>query len=181
MPANPRRVSASTIAFDLGRVRDLAGRSWHPWGRRLILLAMLAFVLVGLAGVFGQVQRTRVTDGPVAKLTVRTPEALRGGLYWPAEIRVKAHRRITAPVLVLGAGYIRGMQLNTVEPAPVSEASRGGRLAFTYPTLEPGDDLVVRFQLQVNPTTVGEQDLGVRLESADTKPVDLPASARVLP
>lgn len=96
-------MTGSTIAFDLGRVRDLAGRSWHPWGRRLILLAMLAFVLVGLAGAFGQVQRKRVTDGPVAKLTVRTPEALRGGLYWPAEIRVEAHRRITAPVLLLGA------------------------------------------------------------------------------
>ncbi len=142
---------------------------------------MLAFVLVGLAGVFGQVQRTRVTDGPVAKLTVRTPEALRGGLYWPAEIRVEGHRRITAPCSCSARATSAGCSSTPSSQRPSRRASRGGRLAFTYPTLEPGDDLVVRFQLQVNPTTVGEQDLGVRLESADTKPVDLPARARVLP
>lgn len=142
---------------------------------------MLAFVLTGLSGVFGQPQHTRVTDGPIAQVKVRTPQALRGGLYWPAEIRVEAHRRITAPVIVLGSGFIRGMQLNSIEPAPASEASRGGRLAFTYPTMAPGDVLVVRMQLQVNPTTVGTQDLGVRIEGADTKPISLPATARVLP
>lgn len=174
-------MSASTTAFDLGRVRDLTGRSWHPWGRRVLLTAMLAFVLVGLSGQFGQVQHTRTADGPVAKVAVRTPGALRGGLYWPAEIRVEAHRRITAPVVVLGSGFIRGMQLNSIEPAPVSEASRGGRLAFSYPTMDPGDVLVVRMQLQVNPTTVGTQDLGVRIEGADTKPISLPATARVMP
>lgn len=142
---------------------------------------MAAFVAVGLTGALGQPQRTRTTDGPIAKVQVSLPEALRGGLYWPTEIRVEAHRRITAPVVVLGSGFIRGMQLNTVEPAPVSEASRGGRLAFTYPTMEPGDALVVHLQLQVNPTTVGAQDLGVRIESADTDPISMPASVRVLP
>lgn len=174
-------MSAPTTDFDLGRTRDLTGRAWHPWARRLILLAMLAFVLAGLAGVFGQTQHTRTASSPDALVKVRTPGALRGGLYWPAEIRIEAHRRITAPVIVLGSGFIRGMQLNSIEPSPPSETSRGGRIALTYPSLAPGQVLVVRLQLQVNPTTVGRQDLTVRVEGADIDPLRLPKTITVMP
>jgi len=174
-------VSAPTTDFDLGRVRDLTGRAWHPWTRRLILLAMFAFVTAGLVGVFGQVSHTHTASTPDALVKVRAPSALRGGLYWPTEIRIEAHRRIAAPVIVLGSGFIRGMQLNTVEPAPASETSRGGRLAFAYPTLGPGDRLVVHLQLQVNPTTLGRQNLTVRVEGADIDPIRIPNTATVFP
>ncbi|MEH3053057.1 MAG: hypothetical protein PGN13_03480 [Patulibacter minatonensis] len=174
-------MTSSTTEFDQGRVRDLDGRAWHPWTRRALIALMTLFVVIGLTGAFGQVQHTRTASTAAALVKVRTPETLRGGLYWPTEIRIDAHQRITAPTIVLGSGFIRGMQLNTVEPAPASESSRGGRVALTYPTLEPGDALVVHLQLQVNPTTVGEQDLGVRIDGADLPPIALPQTATVLP
>lgn len=174
-------MSAPTTDFDLGRIRDLAGRSWHPWTRRIILLLMLALVVLGLTGMLGQVERTETASSSAALVKVRRPEALRGGLNWPADVRIEAHRRITAPVVVLSEGFIRGMQLNSIEPSPTSERSRGTGLAFSFPTLEPGQSLDLHLQLQVNPTTVGKQDLGVRVESPDMDPLVLPKTVTVLP
>lgn len=173
--------STSTVDFDLDRTRDLSGRGWQPWVRRVALIAMLAFVIAGLAGAFGQVERTSTVTGKSASVSVRVPESLRGGLYWPAQIRITAREKIAAPVVVLGAGYIDGMQLNSLTPAPVSETTRSGRLVYTFPTLDAGRTLDVRMQLQVNPTTVGRQDLGVRVEGAGIDPIVIPRSARVLP
>lgn len=177
----PAAVTTSTVDFDLERTRDLTGRRWQPWVRRIALALMLAFVIAGLAGAFGQVESTTTVTGKSAQVSVRVPESLRGGLYWPAHIRITAREKIAAPTVVLGAGYIQGMQLNSLTPTPVSEQTRDGRLVWAYPTLEAGDTLDVRLQLQVNPTTVGREDLGVRVEGAGIDPVVIPRSVRVLP
>lgn len=174
-------MATSTLDFDLGRTRDLAGRRAHVWNRRIVLLLMAAFLAAGLAGVFGQVRTTRSAASPAATVTAKLPQAVRGGLYWPAEITIRARQRIAAPVIVLGSGFVRGMQLNTIEPSPTSEASRHGGLAFSFPTLQAGDSLTLNLQLQVNPTTVGEQDVGVRVEGANVAPIRLPASLTVYP
>ena len=48
------------------------------------------------------------------------------------------------PRLVLDEGWLDGLQINTIEPSPQSEASRDGRLVLSYPALKAGDRLLVR-------------------------------------
>jgi hypothetical protein len=82
---------------------------------------------------------------------------------------------------VLGSGFVEGMQLNTVEPSPVSEAGRGPRVVLSYAALRPGDELVVYLQLQVNPTTVGEQDTSVELDDQAAPVARIAQTTTVLP
>lgn len=180
-------MSASTTQFDLGRTRDLTGRTSHPWFRRVVLALMAAFIAAALAGMLGQSPQTRITAGDAATLTVKMPERVRGGLMWPARIELRARENLSAPTLVLGSGFVRGMQLNTIEPSPTSETTRPPKaddpaaLAFTYPSMRAGDTLTVYLQLQVNPTTVGRQDATVSLEAPGLDPVRSPATLTVLP
>jgi hypothetical protein len=89
---------------------------------------------------------------------------------WRARITVRARETIRFPRLILGRGYANGMQINTIEPSPASEASRGPRLVLSYAELAPGDELVVYLQFQVDPTTTGRQDATVALDD-QTQPL----------
>ncbi|MEN0012319.1 MAG: hypothetical protein AAGC46_03075 [Solirubrobacteraceae bacterium] len=171
--------------LDLERVLDLRGRAPHVWYRRSALLVLLAVVVVALTGAFGQVQHTRTVSGPAATLAVRSPSTVRGGLLVPTRIQITAKRTIASPQLILGPGFVRGMQINTLEPAATSETTRhragGDALALTYPTLDAGDTLTVYLQLQVDPTTVGSQDTSVELDTPGAAALRSPATLRVLP
>lgn len=174
----------STAPSRLDRTRDLRGRAHHPWVRRVILLAMTSIVILALAGTFGQEERVRHASGDAGTLDLRLPSALRGGLLWRARVTIRARTRIERPQLILGAGYVSGMQLNTIEPGASEEGTRGDALTLTYGTLQPGQELTVYLQLQVNPETRGRQDLSVALEGGGPhppRPVRLPASAVVFP
>ncbi len=167
--------------LDLERMRDLRGRHRHPWIRRGLLALMLAGVVIAATGAIGQPTKTLVADGSGARLEVQLPDALRGGLMWRTRISVRADVDIELPRLILGSGFVEGMQLNTLEPAPESEASRGPRVVLSYPELKAGDDLVVYIQLQVNPTTVGEQDTTVQLDDETELVARVAHTTRVLP
>lgn len=180
-------MQTTTAPTDLARERDLEGRRWQTWVRRLILALMAVVVAFALAGAFGQRTTIRTATGEAAELRVRSASTLRGGLFSPVRVEVRARAKIVAPQLVVGPGFIDGVHLNSLEPAPLSETTRPrdeqGRapLAFTYPTLEAGDELTVYLQLQVNPTTIGRQDMSVALEGANVDPVRVPATLTVLP
>lgn len=152
--------------LDLARLRDLRGRRAHPWIRRALLALLGVVVVLAVAGAVGQPTRTVADGGAGATLRVQVPDVLRGGLLWRTRIAVHANRTIEHPRLVLGAGFFEGMQVNTIEPSPASEANRGARVVLSYDRLSAGDDLVVYLQLQVNPTTVGDQDTSVQLDDA---------------
>ncbi len=180
-------MSASTTQFDLGRDRDLTGRTPHVWYRRLALAVMLAFVVAALFGLFGQSPQTRTASGEAASVAVKMPERVRGGLMWPTRIEIRARQNLSAPTVVLGSGFIRGMQLNSMVPAAVSESTRPptstdpAAVAFTYPSMKAGDVLTVYLQLQANPTNVGRQDGSVSVEAPGITPVRSPATLTVLP
>jgi hypothetical protein len=55
------------------------------------------------------------------------------------------------------------MTLNTVEPSPIGEASRDGRVAFELGRIPAGDDYLFFLQFQVNPTNVGRRSSDVDL------------------
>jgi hypothetical protein len=174
-------VSELDKRLDLERLRDLRGRYRHPWIRRALLTAMLAGVAIAATGAIGQPTKTVVAGARGARLEVEVPSVLRGGLMWRARIAVTTDRDIEHPRLILGPGFVHGMQLNTVEPSPESEASRGPRVVLSYPGLEAGGELVVYLQLQVNPTTVGRQDTSVELDDETELLARVAHTTRVLP
>lgn len=145
---------------------------------------MSGVVVAGLTGAVGQEESVTRAAGAVARLDVRAPRTLRGGLLWKGRITVRARRRIERPELILGAGWVDGMQLNTIEPASSEEGTRGDSLTLTYGTLQAGQELTVYLQMQVDPETRGRQDLSVSLEGggpAPGPPVRVPLSTTVLP
>lgn len=176
--------SPSTVPTALERTRDLRGRMHHPWVRRVVLVLMTAVVAFALAGGVGQEDDVSTAANGTARVDVRAPSTLRGGLLWRGRITVRARTRIERPQLVLGPGWVEGMQVNTVAPAASQEGTRGDALTLTYGTLEAGQQLSVYLQLQVDPETRGREDLSVRLEGGGPRPpasVSVPLHVTVLP
>lgn len=167
--------------LDLARARDLQGRARHPWVRRVLLGLIAVPVVLGIAGALGQQTVTRSAAGPRAQLELSAPDVLRGGLMWRARVTIRARGTIDHPRLVLGRGYVNGMQFNTIEPAPASEAGRGARLVLSYDRLAAGEKLVVYMQFQVDPTTTGAQDTAVALDDATRPLARIAHTIRVLP
>lgn len=135
--------------------------------RRIALCSILVLLALGLLNVFGQHPATATADSPAAKLEVHAAERVRGGLYYQARFRVDALRELEKATLVLDSGWSEGTTINTVEPSPVSEASRDGRLVFELGRIPAGEKHVLYLQLQVNPTNVGHRSQNVRLFDGD--------------
>ena len=147
----------------LKRNRDLVGLERHPV-TRWILLGLVSIVLVlALVNVFGQHPTTVTGESAAASLSVYAPERVRGGLLYMARMRVDARTNIENATLVLDSGWLEELQINTIEPAPVEESSVDGNLALEFGALPAGEELVVYFEIQVNPTNVGyrSQDVGL--------------------
>lgn len=151
-----------TVAEDSAPSRHEAG----SWVRRSLLLLFTGFVVVALVGVFGQQPEDKAVAAPAAQLRLSAPAAVRGGLFFQSRIDIRAQQRIQDPHLVLDHGWLEGMQVNSIIPEPVSQASRDGKLVLTYDTLEPGDTLIVWMQFEVDPTNVGHRPYGVELDDA---------------
>jgi hypothetical protein len=131
--------------------------------RRVALGAILVLLALGLLNVFGQRPATRTAESSAATLKVYAPERVRGGLYYEARFTIEAVRELKAAALVLDPGWAEGTTINTVEPSPVSEASRDGNLAFELGRIPAGKKYLFFLQLQVNPTNVGHRSQQVQL------------------
>jgi hypothetical protein len=138
------------------------------WVRRLVLTVFAVLVALALLDWFGQQPSDSVAASPAATLRLSAPQAVRGGLLFQSRIEIRARRTIKFPRLVLGEGWTEGMQVNTIEPNPSTEASRDGRLVLTYDQLNPGDLLVIWLQFQVDPTNVGRRSYAVELDDQTT-------------
>jgi hypothetical protein len=144
--------------------RDLAGREKHPWTRRALVAVLGGVLVAALLNVFGQRTSSASASAPEASLTVSAPTQLRSGLIFQTRITVAAAQELERAAVVLDPGWLEGVTINTVEPAPVAEASRDGRLVLELGRVPAGDDHVLYLQMQVNPTTVGRRSTEVVLE-----------------
>jgi hypothetical protein len=131
--------------------------------RRGFFGLVFLIALLGLLNVFGQRPKETLAASSAADLHVFAPTDLRGGLYYEGRITIDAKREIEKATIVLDSGWTEQMQINTIEPSPVGEASRGGKLTFDFGHLAPDDKLVVYMQFQVNPTNVGRRSQDVAL------------------
>jgi hypothetical protein len=161
--------------------REPLGDATGMWVRRVALALLVLVALLALANRFGQEPVTSAAAGPAASLTLRAPEHIRGGLFFESRVQVRAARSITRPRLVLGDGWLEGMQVNSIEPAPSSEASRDGRVVLSWNELAAGDVLVVWLQFEVDPTSVGRRDYSIELDDGDARLARVARKITVLP
>jgi hypothetical protein len=148
--------------------RDLFGRERRPVVRWICLGVVGVFVAGGLLNVFGQRPDTDVVSSDVARLKVYAPTKLRGGLYFESRFTIDARRDIEEATIVLEPGWMEGMTLNTVEPSPVGEASRDGKVAFELGHIPAGTTYIFYLQFQVNPTNIGRRSVDVELTDGET-------------
>jgi hypothetical protein len=166
----------------LKKHRDLCGAGPHLWARRIVLGLIAAFAVLGLANVFGQRPSTGVASGGGAELEVYAPRALRGGLLYSARFHITAHRDLKKATLVLAPGWAEGMSINTIEPSPIGEGSRNGRLTFVLGHIPSGRSHILFMQFQVNPTNVAwHRSQDVELDDGDTQVLTLHRTITIYP
>ena len=165
----------------LSRHRDLVGREHKPWTRWILLGVVGLLLVLGLANVFGQRPHTDLAESPVASLKVYSPQHLRSGLFFESRFTIEAHREIRDATLVLDPGWLEGMTLNTLEPAPVAEANRDGRIALELGRIPAGTTHRFFLHFQVNPTNVGRRSQDVELHDGETPLLALDRTVTVYP
>jgi hypothetical protein len=152
----------------LKRHRDLEGvRGWEQWFRRLVLGLIALVSVLGLANLFGQRPDTVTASASAATLKLYAPAHLRGGLLFMARFHVFAHEEIEDAVLVLDPGWAEDITINTIEPSPIGEASKNGRLALDLGHIPAGEEYILFIDFQVNPTNVGRRSQDVDLLDGD--------------
>jgi hypothetical protein len=149
--------------------------------RRSFFGLLALFLLAGLLNVFGQRPTNTLAATSAADLHVFAPEALRGGLYYEGRITVEAKQDIEKATLVFDSGWTEQMQINTIEPSPIGESSRDGRLTLDMGHLAAGRKLVLWLQFQVNPTNVGRRSQDVELYDDTTLLANVDRTVTVFP
>lgn len=161
--------------------RDLEGREKRPYVRWAILTVVVLFLVLGLLNVFGQRPDTATASTDDAELEVYSPTHLRSGLYFMSRFTIVAEREIERATLVLDPGWLEGMTLNTLEPAPIGEANRDGRLVLELGRIPAGTKHLFFLHFQVNPTNVGHRSQDVDLLDGDRLLVHVDRTVTVFP
>jgi hypothetical protein len=170
------------VASTFADLRTDPGRERHGlWARRVVIGLFCLVAVLALADRFGQQASRSEAATPAASMQLSAPAVVRGGLFFQSRLEVRALRAVAFPRVVLDDGWIEGMQANSIQPAPASEASRDGHVVLTYGRLKAGDVLRIWFQFEVDPTSVGHRSYGVELDDASTRLVRLSPSITVLP
>ena len=164
----------------LAENRDRAGRH-EVWYRRGGIALLVAFLALALANLFGQRPATSRAASTDASLKVYAPKRVRSGLIYQARFTIDAHRELKDAMLVLSPGWAEGITINTIEPSPVGEASRDGKLVFDLGHIPAGDTYILFVQLQVNPTNVGHRAQNVELRDGDTALAFVKRSITIFP
>jgi hypothetical protein len=164
----------------LKRNRDREGaRDVHV--RRVGVAAVGAILVLGLLNVFGQRPQSSTAASPAARLKVYAPARVRGGIYYEARFTVDAIEELKEATIVLEPGWVEGITINTVEPSPIGEASRDGKLAFELGHIPKGDTYLFFLQLQVNPTNVGRRSQDVWLYDGETELLHIDRTITIWP
>ena len=161
--------------------RDLQGRERRPIVREVLLGAVCAVLVLALFNLFGQVESVSTAESAGARFEVSAPTKLRGGLFFEARYKIEAIEEIADATIVLDPGWLEDITLNTVEPAPIGEASRDGKIALQLGRVPAGDQHLLYLHYQVNPTAVGFRSQDVDLYDGERLLVSFDRDAFVWP
>ena len=165
----------------LSRDRDLQGRGREYWIRVTLLLVLPAISVLALLNVFGQRPETTTKTVPAAQLQVYAPSRLRSGLIFQARFHITARDEIKDARLVLGPGWFESMSINSIEPAPVNEASANGSVSLQLGHVAAGTSYVLWIYFQVNPTNVGRRPAPVTLYDGGRRLLAIERTVTVFP
>jgi hypothetical protein len=166
----------------LRRHRDLDGWGRFRWARHVVVGLILAFLAAGLLNVFGQYPSTVDLQSPRAKLRLYAPTRVRGGLLMEARFTIYARDELKNVLLRLSPGWSEGVQMNTIEPSPLGQGSRGGDLLFTLGHVPKGQVYRLFLQFQVNPTNIAwHRRADVTLYDGGTRLITLHHTITVFP
>jgi hypothetical protein len=174
-------VAGAPTGLTLKRNRDLEGLARSIWVRRALLSLLGLLALGGLLNLFGQHPTERAAVAAEATLEVKAPARVRSGLIYEVRFPIRARSEVRDAQLVLGRGWIDGITLNTIEPAPLGEASRNGALALQLGRIPAGDRYILWVQAQANPTTVTRRTARVELYDGERRLLALERTLTVLP
>ena len=161
--------------------RDLEGAGHRIWYRRAIVALLTLFLLLGAFNVFGQRPAGTTVDTPEASLELYAPSKIRGGLMFEARFTITAHTEVKNALLQLSPGWAEGVQINTMIPSPLGEASRNGDFLLTLGHIPAGQTYRLFLQFQVVPTNVGRRDADVTLYDGAEKLVHIDREMTVYP
>jgi hypothetical protein len=165
----------------LRRHRDLDDRAHHIWFRRALVALLVVFLLFGVFNVFGQRPVGHTVDSPEASLELYAPSKVRGGVFFEGRFTITAYTDVKNAVLQLSPGWVEGMQINTIEPSPLGEASRNGDLLFTLGHIPAGQKFRLFMQFQVSATNVGRRHADVTLYDGAKKLIHIDREVTVYP
>jgi hypothetical protein len=166
----------------LKRHRDVDYPGRHgPLVRRIVLSLIALVSILALFNVFGQRPSTTVASAPAATLKLYAPEHLRSGLLWSARFHIYANQELKKATLVLDTGWAESMSINTIEPSPIGEASKNGKLVLELGHIPAGKTYLLFLQIQVNPTNVGHRSQGVVLEDGGKRVASVGREITIFP
>ena len=165
----------------LSRHRDLQGRAHRPFVRWALLSLVGLLLLLGLLNVFGQNPQTDTVSADGVELEVNSPQRLRSGLFFMSRFTIRAEREVKAATLVLDPGWLEGITLNTLTPAPVGEANRDGKVALDLGRVPAGTKHVFFLHFQVNPTELGRRAQNVELYDGETPLLEIDRTVTIFP
>jgi hypothetical protein len=183
--ATARAAKAADVAdlpAGLTRARNVdASARAELVSRRVLIGLIVVGAGLALANVFGQEEVASRVVASGASLEVAAPVRVRGGLFFQGRFTIGAERELEHATLVLDRGWLEGMHINTIEPSPVGESSRDGKLALDFGRLPAGDFLVAYLQFQVNPTNVGRRSQDVEVYDDEELLARVDRTVTVLP
>lgn len=167
----------------LARERHLA----YSRGQRFVFRytvqgCLVTLLALGLLNVFGARPAVNRAESDVARLEVKAPTTVRGGLFFEGRFRIDAREALEHATLVLDPGWQKELSINTIEPAPIGESSRDGRLELDFGAVRPGGSIVAYLQFQVNPSQFRTRRAqGVSLADGDRELLRIDRSLTVFP
>ena len=159
-----RKMADKPQGIVLTRHRDLTGRENHPGCAARCSRSSRRFSSLACSTSSARSRRPRARRRRPPMLSVYSPTRVRGGLLYTSRFHVTAHADLKKALLVLDSGWFEGMQVNSIGPQPVGEASRDGRVVFELGHIAKGQSSLLWIQFQVNPTNVGHRSQNVELD-----------------
>jgi hypothetical protein len=161
-------VAAAPDQLTLSRHRDLEGHGHRPYVRWALLTLLGVYILLGLLNAFGQDPQTETASADGVELEVYSPKRVRSGLFFMSRFTIRAEREVEAATLVL-------------DPSPVGEANRDGKIALDLGHVPAGTEHVFFLHFQVNPTELGRRSQDVALFDGEAPLLEIDRTVTIFP
>jgi hypothetical protein len=167
--------------IDPARHHDLAGRNWHVWWRRAVLLLIATVPVLGLLDVFGQHAAPVSYQDPVASMVVNSPVHVRGGLTFTTEIVITPHVQLNDAQLYLDNGWFEAMTFNGAVPQPSNESAQGRWQVWDFGKLPAATPFHVWISWQTNPTNIGRHSQAIALYEGGSRIMTIQRTTTIFP